>query len=219
MFPPEVRALGRTRARWHDQIVAWHRSRDEWPRGGAQQPRQAGQWGAFGFRSFRRYRIRSLLYPGGRNGDEMAPGEGGTFWRWQEAALAPTCRSCLRVVDTWFPKADLPAGALLLVAIVAEMVEEFSSAWVEGVPAEHVEPLRRAFRKHFRSRGWRCQTFVVDGVVHVTSEDALDAIDPALLAQRMEDAIRRIGIPTPPHGEVGAPPRLGIDWSTWVVDR
>src|SRR5690606_6356889 len=59
----------------------------------------------------------------GRAWHEMAAGEGGMLHHWQETSLAPTCRSCLRVVDTWFPKADAPAGIELLALIVAEKVE------------------------------------------------------------------------------------------------
>lgn len=40
----------------------------------------------------------------GRTWHEMAAGEGGTMYLWQDASFAPTCRSCLRVVDTWFPR-------------------------------------------------------------------------------------------------------------------
>ncbi len=58
----------------------------------------------------------------GRTWHEMAAGEGGTLYLWQEASFAPTCLSCLRVVDTWFPRTDAPAGVELLAAVIPEGV-------------------------------------------------------------------------------------------------
>ena len=46
----------------------------------------------------------------GRRWVEMAAGEGGAFRRFQEVELAPTCRSCLRVVDTWSRNLTLLSG-------------------------------------------------------------------------------------------------------------
>jgi transposase len=64
-FPPEVRALGRTLTRWRDQIVAWHRARaTNGPAEAINNLVKRVKRGAFGFRRFRHYRIRSLLYAG-----------------------------------------------------------------------------------------------------------------------------------------------------------
>jgi hypothetical protein len=98
----------------------------------------------------------------GRAWQEMAAGQGGPFRRWQEVSLAPTCRSCLLVVDTWFPKADAPAGIELLASVVAEKVEAFGSAYVNGVPAEHLDAVRRAVRERLRAKGFRSQTHVAN---------------------------------------------------------
>lgn len=64
-FPLEVRALGRTLTRWRDQIVAWHRARaTNGPAEAINNLVKRVKRGAFGFRRFRHYRIRSLLYAG-----------------------------------------------------------------------------------------------------------------------------------------------------------
>ncbi len=64
-FPPEVRSLGRTLTRWRTQIINWHRARSS--NGSAEAINnlvKRVKRGAFGFRRFRNYRIRSLLYAG-----------------------------------------------------------------------------------------------------------------------------------------------------------
>lgn len=66
--PPEVRSLGRTIVRWAAQIVAWHASgitnaATEAANNLIKRIKRVG----FGFRSFRNYRIRVLLYAGRPN--------------------------------------------------------------------------------------------------------------------------------------------------------
>lgn len=64
-FPPEVRSLGRTLARWRTQIVNWHRARaSNGPAEAINNLVKRVKRAAFGFRRFRNYRIRSLLYAG-----------------------------------------------------------------------------------------------------------------------------------------------------------
>jgi hypothetical protein len=154
----------------------------------------------------------------GRVWHEMAAGEDGVLRRWQEVSLAPTCRSCLRVVDTWFPRAEAPAGIELLAAVVAEKVEAFGSAHVAGVPAEHLDAVRRAVRKRLRAKGFRSQTQVANAVVHVFSHDAYATIDPALTRSWISQAIS--GITTGTSDEEQAPDlaRDAVDWNTWVID-
>lgn len=67
-MPPEVRRLGRTIARWRDQIVAWHRSHvTNGPTEAINNLIKRVKRIAFGMRNFRHYRIRSLLYAGRPN--------------------------------------------------------------------------------------------------------------------------------------------------------
>lgn len=154
----------------------------------------------------------------GRAWWEMTAGEGGTFRRWQEVALAPTCRSCLRLVDAWFPTTEAPRGVELLASVVADTVETFGSAHITGVPGEHLESVRRSTRKHLRRRGFRSQTYVVNAVVHVMSDDAYQAIDPALSKGWIDEALARIDAGDPTLAERPVVTGHGVDWHTWVVD-
>ncbi|MPZ54609.1 MAG: hypothetical protein GEU79_18100 [Acidimicrobiia bacterium] len=72
-FPPEMRSLGRTLRRWKDHIVAWHRGRaTNGPTEAVNNLIKRVKRIAFGFRRFRSYRIRSLLYAGRPNWDLLA---------------------------------------------------------------------------------------------------------------------------------------------------
>jgi transposase len=71
--PEEVRSLGRTLLRWRDQIAAWHlefvtNARTEAANNLIKRVKRA----AFGFTSFRNYRIRALLYAGKPNWSLLA---------------------------------------------------------------------------------------------------------------------------------------------------
>ena len=102
---------------------------------------------------------------------------------------------------------------------MAEEVTKFSSTYVTGVPVEHVEATRVAIRKVLRSGGFRSSTRVLDGVVHVWSDDAYDALDPAEIRTRVTSAIERIvGRPdtAAPHDPESTPGP--VDWHTWVID-
>jgi transposase len=64
-FPIEVRSLGRTLKRWRTHILAWHsHKRTNGPTEAANNLVKRVKRGAFGFRSFENYRVRSLLYAG-----------------------------------------------------------------------------------------------------------------------------------------------------------
>ncbi len=71
--PGEVRSFGRTLRRWKAQIIAWHTAKASNGRTEAvnnliKRLKRA----AFGFMSFRNYRIRSLFYAGKPNWDLLA---------------------------------------------------------------------------------------------------------------------------------------------------
>ncbi len=154
----------------------------------------------------------------GRAWSEMAAGEDGPFRRWQEISLAPTCRSCLRVVDGWFPATEAPVGIGLLAWVVADTVEALGSAYITGVPAEQVEPVRRAARKYLRERGFRSQTSVVNSVVLVTSDDAYQSMDPALRRRWLDGAVAQVTTGAEPVDGQGDGVEEAIDWHTWVVE-
>ena len=151
----------------------------------------------------------------GRSWQGMAPGADDPTLLWQDAAFAPTCRACLRVVDSWLPKSTAPVGVALLAEVVAEAVVARSSTYVTGVPGEHLEATRRAIRKALRDRGFRSNTHVIDDVLAVWSDDAYQALDPDELGASTGAAIDRIM-----SGEVSEapPPQPTIAWSTWVAD-
>lgn len=71
--PPEVRSLARTLIRWKNHIVAWHKVKlTNGPTEAANNLIKRVKRTAFGFRSFRNYRIRSLLYAGKPNWSLLA---------------------------------------------------------------------------------------------------------------------------------------------------
>jgi transposase len=68
--PPEVRQLGRTITRWRNEIAAWHHAHvSNGPTEAANNLIKLVKRIAFGFTSFRNYRIRTLLYAGKPNWD------------------------------------------------------------------------------------------------------------------------------------------------------
>ena len=67
-LPVEVRSLGRTLKRWKHQIAAWHTAQvSNGPTEAANNLIKRVKRAAFGFTSFRNYRIRALLYAGKPN--------------------------------------------------------------------------------------------------------------------------------------------------------
>ncbi len=149
----------------------------------------------------------------GREWHHMAAGADDPTLLWQDAAFAPTCRACLRVLDTWFPKSTAPPGVGLLAEVVADAVAERSSTFVTGVPGEHLETTRRAIRKTLRDRGLISGTRSIDGTLVVWSDDAYHVLDRDGLGTSTAAAIGRIMA-----GEVSdalAPsPQATIAWSS-----
>ena len=71
--PPEIRQLGRTIVRWRTQIAAWHQAHvSNGPTEAVNNLLKRVKRAAFGFTSFRNYRIRTLLYAGKPNWDLLA---------------------------------------------------------------------------------------------------------------------------------------------------
>jgi transposase len=69
-YPIEARSLGRTLIRWRRQIAAWHEAHvTNGPTEAVNNLIKRVKRAAFGFTSFRNYRIRSLLYAGKPNWD------------------------------------------------------------------------------------------------------------------------------------------------------
>ncbi len=67
-MPLEIRRLGRSIARWRDQIIAWHRSHvSNGPTEALNNLIKRVKRVAFGMQNFAHYRIRSPLYAGTPN--------------------------------------------------------------------------------------------------------------------------------------------------------
>lgn len=72
-MPAEVRQLGYTLRRWSARIVAWHRAQvSNGPTEAMNSLIKRVKRVAFGFRRFRNYRLRVLLYAGAPNWDRLA---------------------------------------------------------------------------------------------------------------------------------------------------
>ena len=84
-MPPEVRSLAGTLRRWRAQILAWHRAKvSNGPTEAFNNLIKRIKRVGFGFRRFRNYRVRALLYAGRTNWDLLATirssAVGGRFW-------------------------------------------------------------------------------------------------------------------------------------------
>lgn len=72
-MPRELQQLGRTLRRWADQIVAWHHAQvSNGPTEAMNSLIKRVKRVGFGFRKFRNYRLRVLLYAGRPNWDLLA---------------------------------------------------------------------------------------------------------------------------------------------------
>ncbi len=72
-YPIEARSLGRTLIRWKHEVAAWHLAHvTNGPTEAVNNLIKRVKRAAFGFTSFRNYRIRSLLYAGKPNWDLLA---------------------------------------------------------------------------------------------------------------------------------------------------
>jgi transposase len=71
--PPEVRRHGRTIRAWRDEILAWHQAHlSNGPTEAINNLTKRIKRVAFGFRQFKHFRIRALLYAGKPNWDLLA---------------------------------------------------------------------------------------------------------------------------------------------------
>jgi transposase len=72
-MPRELQQLGRTLCRWADQVIAWHQAQvTNGPTEAMNSLIKLIKRVGFGFRRFRNYRLRVLLYAGQPNWDRLA---------------------------------------------------------------------------------------------------------------------------------------------------
>lgn len=153
----------------------------------------------------------------GRTWHAMAAGPDDLTPLWRSASFAPTCRGCLRIVDGWFPPHDTPAGVHLLASVVADRVTEVSSAYVTGIPGQHLEATRKAIRKALRQRGFRSSTGVQGETLAVWSDDAYEAMGEEKIRALHRGAAERFAAIVADPQPIETEP-VTISWHTWVAD-
>jgi len=117
---------------------------------------------------------------------------------------APTCGSCLGVIDRSMP-APAPDPRLGLIAdLAAGAVAEHGSAEVVGVPGDQMNALRGVIRSVLRKRfGFACRTWSHDGLLVVSSPDTRHIVE-----RNAADVVRGLTFD-------GQPPRQPVDTSDW----
>jgi hypothetical protein len=120
----------------------------------------------------------------------MAPTEAGGAvvvpWRVQ-AAFAPTCGLCLRILgrDLAGTRPDDRLGWTVVRCV--EAIAEHGCVMVYDVPGDQMDHLRRRLRTEARSLKWRFQSVVIDNRLYCHSETALGPErQEALARERME---------------------------------
>jgi len=152
----------------------------------------------------------------GRTWHAMSGGEAGPWNNMNPVHLTPTCRSCLRVLDSLFPPPDVNASIELVASLACDLVEQFGVAEVWLVPGDQLERLRRAIRAAVRTRlGFSCKTlrggdalYVHCDKAYALHQDEHEERAAAALSNAFDlddDAPRR----------TFSPPEWRIDWRTW----
>jgi hypothetical protein len=136
------------------------------------------------------YRHWSLQTLCGRRDWGMAPTEAGSAvvvtWR-VEAAFAPTCGHCLRIVGRELDGTDPDDRLAWNVVRCVEAIAEHGCVMVCDVPGDQMDHLRRRVRTEARTLGWRFQSVVIDNRLYCHSETALGPErQEALARERME---------------------------------
>ena len=148
----EVRSLGRTLQNWRDEIIAWHATHvSNGPTEALNNLAKRVKRVAFGFRSFRNYRVRTLLYAGrpdwsalaglAPSADEADPARLDGIWlhehpRARGLAAAPTPRVPLE--DAGPPERRELGGVL-----THESAIEFAGPAARRARHRHLERLER----------------------------------------------------------------------------
>jgi hypothetical protein len=105
-----------------------------------------------------------------------------TAMAWKEpiadglVALAPSCRTCLRIIDHHLTHAQPHPRLPDIVDVVTEMLLAYGWACVCAVPGDQVETLRAQIRRAARALDLRVITEVDFDTVIVDSEDAWRAL-------------------------------------------
>lgn len=149
----------------------------------------------------------------GRDQWFMAPTELGTafksIWNGQEPAeLVPTCKRCLRILDSQFATPKPHERLACNVARAVEELEQSGGFHVLGLPADQAELFRKGVRAEARKRGWSVRTTAFDGQMIGYSENSMS---PQRREVVTRDAMQRmVSIAT---GETQPPPSWRFEWS------
>ncbi|MGD0702994.1 MAG: hypothetical protein ABSA02_24305 [Trebonia sp.] len=92
-----------------------------------------------------------------------------------EARYAPSCRSCLALLDRLFPAPKLNDGFPLIVQIIGDTVLEHGTAEIQGVPGDQQAALRREVRAEVKKRtGYRLKTYAHESMVFFVCDPIYD---------------------------------------------
>jgi hypothetical protein len=91
---------------------------------------------------------------------------------------APTCRTCLAVIDKSFPAPTPDNRIPVLADLATTAIKEHGTAEIVGVPGDQMNALRRAVRSELRRRfGFSTRTFTQDGLLVVSSPETRHLIE------------------------------------------
>ena len=124
---------------------------------------------------------------------------------------APTCRSCLTVLDKSFPTPTRDDRIPVLADLVATAVNEHGTAEIDGVPGDQMNALRHAIPRRATATfsGFSTRTITQDGLLVISSPETRHLIE--------QTAARAIA-----DFDFGATTKIDdtgwrFHWTTWSV--
>lgn len=131
-----------------------------------------------------------------------------------EAASVPSCRSCLALMDRFFPAPALDERFPLVVQVVTDTVLELGHAELRGVPGDHQAALRAQVRSAVRKRtGYGLRSCVHESMVIFVCDPIYQqhADEDSRAAADVMDAFFT-GKPVP-----SLPTPWRLHWGTWAA--
>jgi hypothetical protein len=161
----------------------------------------------------------------GREWGIMAAGELGPIHYWSSTDmkpdLAPTCGTCLRSIDRFFPPPAMDDRVRLLAHLAADAVVEHGSAEITGIPGDQLAGFRSRVRQELRRRGFHSNTLVHGDRCLVVSEEAHNAIPQEIRDQRFQEALASLPDPLLPDSKAEEPVVRDrpwcFDWDAWEI--
>lgn len=126
----------------------------------------------------------------GRWWDEMRPGlDPGFNWR-SDSALAPDCKTCLRIIGNQLVSTPPDERIPMIAEMVAEQVMAIGMSTVAGVPGDQSDRLRKAIRLRLRKLGVRGRTYAALGSVHIVSDEIWESLSRAITDNLDRDPVK-----------------------------